>query len=108
VHGAVGGFVSESIGHWKMSNTVLKQVLDGGLSSENYGTFQPDIRIYPNKRYRDNKGPDKDKKNNNVPHTRLYWEVEHGNRDPVAIRQRGKRYMNELFVHEIVSRLQDL
>ena len=94
VHGEADAFVANSIGHWTMNNNVLKKVLSGGLSSGNYGTFQPDIRIFPLKRYKDNKGPDKDTKNGDVPNTRLYWEVEHGNRDPVAIRQRGKRYMN--------------
>ena len=97
VHGAAVSFVSETIGQWKQSNKLLASVLKGGLSSGNYGTFQPDIRIYPNKRSKDNKGRDMDKKNNNAAHTRLYWEVEHENRDPVAIRQRGKRYMSCLY-----------
>jgi hypothetical protein len=92
-HGAAGAFVSDSIGRWK-SNEVLGAVLSGGLSSGNYGTFQPDIRIYPNARHKDKKGPDKDRKNGCMPCSRLIWEIEHGNKDPAALRQRGKRYMN--------------
>jgi hypothetical protein len=93
VHGTADNFVAETIGQWKI-NEVLGAVLSGGLSSGNYGTFQPDIRIYPNARHKDKKGPDKDKKNGCLPYSRLIWEIEHGNRDPVALRQRGKLYMN--------------
>jgi len=92
VHGAADDFFSDCVGGWK-NNAVLKLVLSGGLSSGSYGTFQPDKRIFPNRRNRDKQGRDRDMQNNNMPHTCLYWEVEHGNRDPVAIRQRGERYM---------------
>jgi hypothetical protein len=97
VHGAANYFVVGTIGHWKMSNAVLKEVLGGGLSSGSCGTFQPDMRIFPNKRHKDRNGPDRDNANNGAPYTRLYWEVEHGNRDPVAIRQRGKLYMKSAY-----------
>jgi hypothetical protein len=93
VHGAAAAFVARSIGLWQGRSDLLNSVLGGGLSSGNYGTYQPDIRIYPKRRNKDTNGCDKDRKNGDLPYTRLYWEVEHGNRDPVAIRQRGQRYM---------------
>jgi hypothetical protein len=93
VHGAADDFFCATVGRWQV-NDVLQQTLSGGLSSGSYGTFQPDKRILPNKRNKDNKGRDIDSQNGGLPYTRLHWEVEHGNRDPVEIRQRGKRYMN--------------
>jgi hypothetical protein len=93
VHGAADAFVAGSIAQWNGRSDLLNSVLGGGLSSGNYGTYQPDVRIYPNKRNKDTNGRDKDRKNGDLPYTRLYWEVEHGNRDSVAIRQRGQRYM---------------
>lgn len=64
-----------------------------GQSSGGCGHFQPDRSIYPRKKFRDPAGRDIDERKNGLAYSRLVWEVECKNGDPVEIRQRGKRHL---------------
>jgi hypothetical protein len=92
-HGAADSSFSNDLGYWLRQNPILEKHIISGQSSGGYGCWQPDKRVFPKKNFRDRQGRDADKSNQNHPHSRLIWEIEYDNRDPVELRQRGKKYM---------------
>jgi hypothetical protein len=93
-HGAADAYVNRRISVWWEGSPVLEKILNGGLSSGSYRNPQPDSRIFPGKKYKNHIGNDDvDKRNGNVPYSRLIWEVEWKNRSPLDIRRNGKVLM---------------
>jgi hypothetical protein len=93
-HGAADAYVNRRISVWWEGSPVLEKILNGGLSSGSYRNPQPDSRIFPRKKYKNHIGNDDvDKRNGNVPYSRLIWEVEWKNRSPLDIRRNGKVLM---------------
>ena len=96
-HGSIDGAFSDLLGAWRRRFPVLQQYFATGQSSGGYGHFQPDRSIYPRKKFRDRQGRDIDKAKKNLAYSRFVWEVEYKNRDPVEIRQRGRRYLSNTY-----------
>mmetsp|Transcript_19558 Transcript_19558/g.53854 ORF Transcript_19558/g.53854 Transcript_19558/m.53854 type:complete len:391 (-) Transcript_19558:203-1375(-) len=93
-HGSIDGAFSDLLGAWRRRFPILQKYFATGQSSGGYGHFQPNRSIYPRKKFRDRAGRDIDKRKKGLAYSRLVWEVEYKNRDPVEIRQRGKRYLS--------------
>ena len=104
-HGSVDGAFSTWFGAWIAKFPILQKYFVTGQSSGGYGHFQPDRSIFPKKKFRDRHGRDMDKAKNNLPYSRLVWEVQYKNRDPVQLRQRGKRYMSNRYTRLFRRRL---
>lgn len=96
VHGSADKFVSDELGQGIRANPLLFLTMNYGASSGSNSYYQPDIRVFPSRKYRDldrqGRDTDKDKANENNPFSRFIWEIEYKNRDPVKLRQRGKKY----------------
>jgi hypothetical protein len=58
------------LGCWILSNPLLEEALSGGQSSGGYCHYQPDLRIFPNKKNRDGK-QDIDRSNDGHPFSQL-------------------------------------
>lgn len=95
-HGAVDGCFQDDFGAWKRSDHALSG-LSSGVSSGGKTHSQPDRRIFPRKSRRDIHGNDVDRSNKHLPYTRLIWEIEYGDRDPIELRQHGKKMMGSVY-----------
>lgn len=102
-HGSIGGAFSDLLGAWRRRFPILQKYFVTGQSSGGYGHFQPDRSIYPTKKFRDRQGRDMDRAKKGLPYSRLVCEVEYMNRDPVGIRQRGKRYMGNQYTRMFLA-----
>lgn len=90
-HGAADTAVNNYIGKWILDNK-LNGVLNGGLSSGDYAKPQPDRRVFPKPPFGDG-DRDIDRANGDEACSRLVWEVEYKNRNPIDMRKNGKRLM---------------
>lgn len=92
-HGGVDAKLIHMAENWINKNSAIETVLGTGCSSGASNAVQPDHRIFPFKKYRDRNGNDIDRAHRDLPHTRMYWEVEYDRRDVVGLRQRGANLM---------------
>ena len=92
-HGVADASFMDHFGAWKTSNQILKKYLSSGVSSGSEDSSQPDRRVFPIGAYRDFGNPDRDRSNKNNAYSRLIWEVEFSNRDPVKLRVHGRKLM---------------
>lgn len=95
-HGAIDGCFMDDFGVWKRTQHALS-VLSSGVSSGGKNHSQPDRRIFPRQPRRDIHGNDVDQCNESQPYSRLIWEIEYGNRDPIGLRQYGKKMMGPVY-----------
>ena len=91
VHGSVLTELSGQLVIWFHDNRGLKERLSKALNAGPPNGSQPDIRVYPEKRYT-KRPPDDDPDNSSRPFSRLIVEIEWMNRDPVELRQKGYSY----------------
>lgn len=91
-HGAADFcFATKDVGRWIGTND-LDDVLNGGLSSGDHNKPQPDCRFFPFDELRDG-DQDNDPDNGDEAYSRLLWEVEYKNRNPIHMLRNGKRLM---------------
>ena len=90
-HGSVDGCFQDAYGAWILSEPDADNALNSGVSSGGKKFSQPDRRVYPAPKRRE--PYDVDPSNGNEGFSRLIWEVEYGNRDPVELRQHGHKMM---------------
>ena len=108
-HGGVDAKFIHMAENWINKNPAIETVLGTGCSSGASNAVQPDHRIFPFKKYRDRNGNDIDRAHKDLPHTRMYWEVEYDHRDVVGLRQHGAYLMKRspytrLFLGATVSK----
>lgn len=92
-HGGVDAYFIGEAQSWRKSCAAVETVLDSGCSSGAHNAVQPDHRFFPYKKYRDKNGNDKDRAQHNLPHTRMYWEIEYNHRKFGELRQHGATLM---------------
>ena len=96
-HGVIDGAFAREIGVWMQQYPVLDNHVVWWRNSGGYGRCQPDYCLFPKIEFRDRQGRDADERNEGFPYSRLIWEVEYKNRDPVKLRQRGMVYMESKY-----------
>jgi len=90
VHGAIDAVFHGDAQNWrKTAHRALRSIIATGCSSGAHNAVQPDFRVMPNPNNKDRNGNDVDRAHKDVPHTRLYWEIECDHRKIVDLRRHG-------------------
>ena len=98
---------------WRDGHDGLSLALNSGCSSGAHNAVQSDYRLWPNPKYRDRNGNDKDRAQKDLPHTRLYWEIEYDHQKVVELSEHGAKLMRRsdytrFFIGATISKPDDI